>query len=256
MRNIRVLFIALFVLGVIISQPAFASRSEIVVSAAASLTDAFTDIGKLYEKAHPGVSVKFNFASSGALAAQIEQGAPVDVFASASVDFMDRLAKKTLIVASTRKNIASNRLVVVVPESSKLRIKSLTDLKSNEIRYIAIGAPESVPAGKYSKEALQKLGLWDTLKDKLVYGSDVRQVRTYVDRGEAEAGFVFRTDVPAKGLRQAYLVPASLHAPIVYCAAAINQSTNLIEAKAFARFLLSRDGRRMMAKYGFGMPVK
>ena len=191
-----------------------AAESELMVSAAASLTDAFTDIGKAYEKQHPGTVVKFNFASSGALATQIEQGAPVDVFVSADAETTERLRKKSLVVASTEAVVASNTLVVAVPADSKIKIRGLADLKSDEIGHIGIGDPSHVPAGKYARQTLEKLHLWNALEHKLVMGSDVRQVRTYIQRGEVEVGFIFGTDARAKDVRVAYVVPVSMYGPI------------------------------------------
>lgn len=254
MRYIIILLAVM--LSILASQLAISSQHEITVSAAASLTDTFTEIGKLYQKKHPGVNVKFNFASSGALAAQIEQGAPVDVFVSADPKFVDKLAKADLIVAPTRRNIASNQLVVVTPAGSKLKIKSLSDLKSTKVNRIGIGDPESVPAGKYAKQALVKTGVWNAVKGKLVFGSDVRQVRTYVERDEVDAGFVFRTDVSTSTVKAAYTVPESLHDPIVYSAAAIKQSPNQSEAKGFVAFLATSASRKVLAKYGFAPPGK
>src|SRR5512136_94773 len=136
---------------------------EILVSAAISLKNAFEEIGRLYEK-KTGVRVRFNLGASGLLQKQIESGAPVDIFASAGEKQMDELQAKGLIFADTRRNFARNELVLVIPENSKLPIRSFTDLARPEVARIAIGNPKTVPAGQYAEEALNRLKLWDKVQ--------------------------------------------------------------------------------------------
>jgi molybdate transport system substrate-binding protein len=171
-----------------------AQAADLVVSAAASLTNAFTEIGKEFERSHPATKVLFNFAGSGQLLQQIAKGAPMDVFASADQETMDQALSQGLIDVASRYNFVSNALVIVVPTQFRLGLSSLAQLTSGEIRHIAIGNPDSVPVGRYSKSVLVASGQWDTLAPKLINTQNVRQSLDYVARGEVEAAFVYRTD--------------------------------------------------------------
>lgn len=147
-------------------------RPTITVSAAASMKDALTTIAKNYR----GATVRFNFAASGTLQRQIENGAPVDIFISAAEKNMNELQVQNLIEANTRRDFARNRLVLIVPKNSKLKINSFADLKKREVSRVAIGAPQSVPAGKYAQQVLMKIGLWEIVQRKAVRAKDVRGV--------------------------------------------------------------------------------
>jgi molybdate transport system substrate-binding protein len=193
--RIVVCFAALIICTEIRAQPI--STHEITVSAAISLKNAFEEIGKIFMQKHPGTKVIFNFAGSGALARQIETGAPVDVFASAAQKDMDDLGKRDLIVVNSRKDFAKNGVVLVKPARSTIPLQTLTDLQKKEIRKIAIGNPKTVPAGRYAEEALRHHNLWDALKDKLIFAENVRQVLDYVARNEVDAGLVYSTDAMA-----------------------------------------------------------
>src|SRR5487761_2689902 len=171
-----------------------ARAGELTISAAVSLETAFKAIGASFEQAEPQARLTFNFAASGVLLQQIERGAPVDVFATADQETMDRAAAGKLIMPASRKSFAGNRLVLVVPASNFARVLSLTDLKRQLVKRIAIGAPASVPAGRYARDALLPAGAWDVLQPKLIYAESVRQVLDYVARGEVDAGFVYLTD--------------------------------------------------------------
>jgi molybdate transport system substrate-binding protein len=231
-------------------------KRELTVSAAASLTDAFQKIGAEFEKRHPKVKIAYNFAASGALATQIELGAPVDVFASASDKDMDRLAGKHLLLPGTRKVFARNSLVVIVPKSSKLRVKKLADLKMDSIKRIATGNPETTPGGRYAMQALKAAGIADAIKDKLVYGADIRQARAYVVRNEVDAAIVFSTDAAIEGIRTACKIPDSLHEKITYPAAVLKASKDQSMAKDYLAFLQSRRGRAILASFGFQSPER
>ena len=162
-----------------------AAGEELTVSAAISLKNAFEDIGRQFEKSHPGVKVLFNFGASGDLARQIEAGAPVDVFASAALKDMDELDRKGLIRSGSKMDFAGNTLVLVFPNHSPIPGKSLQDLKDGRIQRIAIGNPKTVPAGRYAQEVLTRLQLWEILKNKLILAENVRQVLDYVARGRS-----------------------------------------------------------------------
>ncbi|HEY9247382.1 MAG TPA: molybdate ABC transporter substrate-binding protein, partial [Candidatus Methanoperedens sp.] len=160
---------------------------EITVSAASSLSDAFKDLGTKFQKNHPDVTVNFNFGASGILQKQIEQGAPVDIFASASQLEIESLDGKGLIIKDTRTNFTRNKLVIIAP--SKLTIEELKSLNK-----IAICDPKTAPAGRYAQEFLENAGLYETLKPKLIFAENVRQALDYVERKEVDAGFVYFSD--------------------------------------------------------------
>lgn len=232
---------------------AFAER-EVIVSAAASLTNAFRQIGEGFEAANPGVRIVTNFASSGALLRQIEMGAPVDVFASADQKTMDQAEEMKLIQAGTRKDFVSNKLVLIVPPESKTTLESPRDLTRNEFTRISLGNPDTVPAGRYAREVLSSAGTWETLQPRFVYGESVRQVLDYVSRGEVEAGFVFSTD--AAIARDKVRVAASMagHTPIKYPIAVVAGTRDAELSRRFIEYVLGNEGREILAKYGFGMP--
>jgi molybdate transport system substrate-binding protein len=231
-----------------------AAAADIIVSAAASLTNAFTDIGKDYEKANPGQKVNFNFASSGALLQQIARGAPVDVFASADQETMDRAARQSLIVRTSRHDIVRNTLVVIAPKGAKAAPNSLEDLKDAGIARLAISNPESVPVGKYSKEALEAAGLWDAVKGKSLNTQNVRQSLDYVARGEADVGFVYGTDAALMANKVEVLFEVPTRTPILYPIAAIKGSGTENFALKFIEYVRSDAGQRILGKYGFRKP--
>ncbi len=232
--------------------PLLAAAQQLTVSAAASLTDAFKAIGARFDAARPGVTVRFNFAASGVLVQQIVQGAPVDVFASADQQTMDRGVAQKAIAADTRRDFASNTLVLVTPPDSP--VQRLADLSGPAVKRIAVGKVASVPVGRYTQQALGSAQLWSTLSPKLVFADNVRQVLDYVARGEVEAGFVYRTDAEiAKGkVRVAATVGG--HTPITYPAAAVADSRQPALARDFVGFLHGAEAQVILAKYGFGKP--
>ncbi|MCW5604238.1 MAG: molybdate ABC transporter substrate-binding protein [Burkholderiales bacterium] len=228
--------------------------AELTVSAAASLTNAFTEIGKEYEKARPGDRVLFNFGASGSLLQQIVRGAPVDVFASADLETMDRAQKQNVVVQGTRVNFAANKLVVIVPGSSNAQLDSLADLGDAAIRRIAVGIPESVPVGRYTKGVLEAAKLWEPLQPKMIFTQNVRQSLDYVARGETDAGFVYATDarIAQERVRVALEVPTA--DPILYPIAAVKGNGQERQARDFVQFVQSERARQILEKYGFGPP--
>jgi molybdate transport system substrate-binding protein len=229
---------------------------SITVSAAISLKDALDDLGQKYEKAHPGTTIRFNFGGSGALQHQIEQGAPVDVFFSAAEKQMDDLAAGGLIDSGTRRDIAANNLVLIVPMDSH-GVKSFQDLSQPSVKIVAVGEPTSVPAGLYAQQSLDHMGLLAPIKSKLVFAKDVRQVLTYVETGNADAGLVYTTDANISSkVRVAATAPASSHEPILYPAAVLRGSTNMSVARAFLDYTAGREGRAVFEKFGFTSPEK
>jgi molybdate transport system substrate-binding protein len=233
------------------------SPHEITISAAISLKNAFEDIATVLQQRNPGTKVLFNFGASGDLARQIEAGAPVDVFASAAQKDMDDIGKKDLIVANSRKDFAKNGVVLVKPANSAIPLQTLTDLQNQEIKKIAIGNPKTVPAGRYAEEALRHFNLWDTIKDKLIFAENVRQVLDYVARDEVDAGLVYSTDamVRSKEVRVVAKVPEGSHQPVVYPIGVIKGTKEESLSKAFVDLVLSQDGQQILTKYGF-IPAK
>jgi molybdate transport system substrate-binding protein len=227
-----------------------AASAEITVYAAASLTNALGDIAEHYRQAF-GMRIKLSFAASSALAKQIEQGAPADLFASADTKWMDYLEGKGKIDRDTRKNLLGNSLVLVAPRGTRLDVKMQKgfDFAGAFSGKLCTGNTESVPVGAYAKEALGSLGWWDKIQYRIVGTEDVRAALTLVERGECDAGIVYATD--AKQSKKADLIatfPEETHSAIVYPFALVTQSG---EAKAFLRYLESEQSTRLFAAYGF-----
>jgi molybdate transport system substrate-binding protein len=226
-------------------------KQDLTISAAISLKEALDEIQIPFRTYHPDTTLHFNLSGSGTLQRQIEQGAPVDVFISASPKEMDSLEAKGLILAGTRRDLAKNRVVLVVP-SGKSGIKSFQDLTRAETKLIAVGEPQTVPAGKYAQEVLTHFGIYDDLKSKLVLAKDVRQVLTYVATGNADAGIVYATDAQTTTrVKVAAIAPEESHSPVIYPVGVIKSSKNPSAAKEFIEFLLGRRGRSVFEKYGF-----
>lgn len=227
---------------------------EIVVSAAASLTNAFKAVGEAFEQSKPGVKVVFNFAGSGPLLAQIRQGAPVDVFASADQETMNRAATDKLLDDATRVDFAHNTLVLIVPASATRTPTRLSDLTDASYARISTGTPATVPVGRYTVGAVEKAGLTAALQPKWVFGENVRQVLNYVARGEVDAGFVYRTDalIERGKTRMALTVPTIT--PVSYPIALIATSKCQALAKDFIAFVRSAPGQEVLQRFGFSKP--
>jgi molybdate transport system substrate-binding protein len=228
----------------------------ITVSAASSLTEAFGGIVREFETSHPNTKIELNLAGSGTLRTQIESGAPVDVFASASERDMDRLSEKGLIQNASRKNFAANTLVMIVPAKSTFKTpEKLEDLTTDNIEKIAIGNPESAPVGKYTKQALETAGIWEKIQNRIILAENVKQVLTYVETGEADAGFVYMTDARNEKenlSRVVYTVP--VNEPISYPIAVVKFSENAKEAQEFIDFVIGNEGQEILVKCGFELP--
>ena len=228
-----------------------APSDEIIVSAAISLKDALDEISHLYTADHPGAEVHFNLGGSGTLQRQIEQGAPVDIFISASPKEMDSLQSQGLVLPDTRKDLVRNSVVLIVPAGST-SISGFRDLAKAAVKTVAVGEPQTVPAGKYAQEVLTHFGVYDQLKSKLVLAKDVRQVLTYVETGNADAGIVYATDAKiSKKVTVVATAPEDSHSPVVYPAAVIKNSKNPAGAKAFLEFLAGEKARTVFQKHGF-----
>ncbi|MGW9530367.1 molybdate ABC transporter substrate-binding protein [Paenibacillus terrae] len=232
-----------------------AETVDLTISAAASLTDALKEIQTLYESSHKDVQLNFNFGGSGALEKQIEQGAPSDLFLSASKKNMKSLVDQQLIEGDKQKTWLTNELVAVIPTDGTMNIASVNDLTKEEVKKVAIGIPESVPAGKYAQEALTNVKLWDVLQSKLVQAKDVRQVLQYVETGNADVGFVYKTDaLTSQKAKIAFEVDPKTYSSVEYPIGIIKASKHTQEAEDFYAYLQSQESLNIMTKYGFTIP--
>lgn len=224
----------------------------ITVSAAASLTEAFTNISAQFENENPGTNVSLNFGGSGNLRMQIEGGAPVDVFASADEGQMNILSNESLIANSSRKDFVHNSLVLIVPESSTLNITSIEDLTNHKVGKISMCSPDTAPAGKYARSALTEVGLWTQLENKTVLADDVKQVLTYVERGEVDAGFVYISDVKtAQPGTVKIILSIPVSTPITYPIAVVSSSMHKEKAQKFLDFVTGTKGQEILKEDGF-----
>ncbi len=233
------------------SEPA-APPVELIVLAAASLTDVLTEIAGNYKTVAPNVTVTFSFAASGALQTQIEEGAPADLFFSAAQKQMDALADKDLIIVESRKDMLVNKLVMIVPKDSPNAALTFEDAATDKVKKIGLGDPASVPVGQYAEEAYTSLNLLDAIKSKAVYGSDVRTVLTWVETGEVDAGVVYSTDAAVSdSVIVSSEAPADSYKKIVYPAALIKSTANPEAAQAFLDYLSAAESGALFVKYGF-----
>ena len=240
-----------FLIALTLARPTPAGAEEILVSAAASLTDVLKNIASIYE-IHTKSTVRFNFASSSALARQIDEGAPADIFFSADQEKMDGLEKKGRIDSATRKNLLSNRLVIVVPVDSTAKIHSPKDLLGVEVTRVAIAQPASVPVGIYAKEYLKSQKMWDGIAPKVSPVLDVRAALAAVESGNVDAGFVYKTDAAiSKRVKVVYEVPKDQGPKITYPVAIVKDSTKKQAASDFLQFVFSKAARAIFEKYGF-----
>lgn len=219
------------------------ASATLTLSAAASLQEAIGDAVRAY----PAARVEINYGASGALARQIENGAPVDVFLSAAPQPIDRLEARGLLLPGTRRDLLRNDIVLIGPS-----IRSFDDLASPAVQRIALGDPGSVPAGDYGRQVLTALHLWDRVQPKLVFAKDVRQVLGYVATGNADAGIVYATDAKtAPSVRVAATAPPGTHAPVVYPIAVVKATRAPDAARGFADYLAGPAARAIFEAHGF-----
>jgi molybdate transport system substrate-binding protein len=236
--------------------PAPAAAAEesagITVFAAASLTNVLQDLGDEFTK-QSSIAVRFSFAASSALAKQIENGAPADVFLSADKEWMDYLQERNLIQGATRHDVLGNRLVLIAPLDSKLELKIAANFPLAAALgkgRLATGDPDSVPVGRYAKEALMRLGVWDAVADRIVRADSVRSALAFVDRGEAPLGIVYETDALIdKHVRLVDAFPSGSHAPIIYPVALTISAK--ADAARFVAYLRGPAGDVAFSHYGF-----
>ncbi|WP_241069790.1 molybdate ABC transporter substrate-binding protein [Achromobacter insuavis] len=231
-----------------------AHAGDLVVSAAASLTNAFKDVAQAYEKEHAGTKVILNFGASDVLLQQIVKGAPADVFASADQKAMDKAVEEKAVKPESRVDFAANQIVLIVPTDSKANITALKDLTRDDVKRIAYGNPASVPVGRYTQGALQAAGLWDAVQAKSVLAQNVRQSLDYVSRGEVDAGFVFATDAAVMPDKVKVAVRVPSQTPVTYPIAVTARNTAAKEAKSFVAYVMSPAGQEILSRYGFQKP--
>ncbi len=231
------------------------ARTEVVVFAAASTTNAVTEIGKMYD-AVGDVHIITSFASSSTLAKQIQSGAPADVYLSANKKWMDYLEEKSLIVKESRFDLLGNRIVLIVPAQSPLKAIDVAPGFSpaavlGRQGRLSLGDPGHVPAGLYGRKALENLGAWDAVKERLAPMKDVRAALVLVERGEAPLGLVYATDAAiSEKVRVVGTFPAASHPPIVYPVAAV-AGGNTVAASRFMDFMKTARARAVFEKFGF-----
>src|SRR5829696_4045070 len=222
---------------------------ELTVAAAADLTPAFEELGREFESSHK-TKVVFVFGSTGMLTRQIENGAPMDLFAAANVSYIDQLEQKGLIIPNTKAIYARGRIAWWTPNESTLRLQNITDLARPEVTRIAIANPDHAPYGLAAKQALQSAGIWDQVQPKLVYGDNIRQALQYAQTGNVEVAIVaLSVSIPSNG--RWTLIPEELHQPIDQGLAVVKSTNKEQAARAFANFISSPQGKAIMKKYGF-----
>jgi len=253
MRGLRIALVLCMLVGL----PGVArAAGDLVVFAAASLESAFAKIGDAYRTRY-GVAVRFSFAGSGALARQIEHGAPATIFVSADEKWMDYLEQRRLIVAPTRRTVLGNRLVLVVPAAKARSVElkrgfEFAALLGADGRWVT-GDPDSVPAGRYAQQALTSLGVWAYARTRLVRAENVRVALAFVERGEAAAGVVYETDAMLSSKVQvAGVFPESSHTPVTYPAAVV-EGRDGPRAREFLRFLESPEAASILRGFGFSV---
>jgi molybdate transport system substrate-binding protein len=259
MRCLLAVFLLLVVLVAGCAPAAAPEPKTLQVFAAASLTDAFTEIGKAFEAINPDVSVTFNFAGSQALRTQIEEGAPVDVFASANKTEMDKLIAASFVAPDASQIFLNNKLILILPADNPAGLSQLEDIAMPGIKLVL--AAEEVPVGKYSRQALDAMsGHFGTdFKDKVLANvvsneDNVRQVVAKVQLGEADAGIVYTSDAVAATDLKTMDIPAELNVIAAYPIAPLTQSTNPELANSFVAFVLSDEGQTILQKWGFTSP--
>jgi molybdate transport system substrate-binding protein len=259
LRNSSFTLQAVFVALSIIALPAVSHAESVTVFAAASMNNALTDIAKLYQSSHPNDEIKTSFAASSLLAKQIQAGAPAQIFVSADQPWMDALAKDNLLLTNSRVDLLANTLVLITPADAPFPVIMQKDFHLPRAfgGKICLANPDSVPAGKYGKQALTTEGWWEELQPRVVPTEDVRSALAFVARGECAAGVVYSTDAKISDkVKIIGTFPADSHAPIVYPMALVKTSNDQTQAtpaaKAFWQYLQQPAAQTIFAKYGFG----
>jgi molybdate transport system substrate-binding protein len=231
-----------------------AQTSTLLVAAAASLQKALEEVTLLYAQENPNQTINYNFAASGTLQQQIEQGALVDVFISAATQQKKALQEKELLEAGTQKNLLTNQLVLIVPKQTSVSLTDFKQLIQPEVKRISVGEPRSVPAGQYATEVIKNLGILEQVQSKFVLGNNVKSVLTAVETGDVDAGIVYITD--AKGSDKVTIAATAdkkLHAPIIYPITVLKASKSPEASRRYVEFLQGSSAKAVFEKYGFGI---
>jgi molybdate transport system substrate-binding protein len=232
--------------------PPVANPNDLTVAAAADLAPAFEELGRAFQATHK-IKVVFSFGSTGMLAKQIENGAPMDLFAAANMEYIDELDRQGLIVSGTKAIYARGRITLWTQKDSLQRIEKISDLTRPEVKRIAIANPDHAPYGTAAREALQRAGIWESVKSKLVYGENIRQTLQYAETGNVEVAIV-ALSLSLRSEGQWFLIPEELHNPLDQALAVIKGTKSEREAREFAEFVMGSQGRVIMKKYGFTLP--
>jgi molybdate transport system substrate-binding protein len=229
-------------------------NTEITISAAASLHDALIDIKAEFIRTNKDISIVYNLGGSGALKQQLLQGAPSDLFISASKKDFNTVLNKGLIDAKQHRDLLSNELVLITNKRSTFLLNNFENLSNNNIKKIAIGTPAVVPAGLYAEQTLKSLHIWESIQSKLIQTKDVRQVLTYVESGNVDAGIVYMTDARVSNkVTVSATADQNSHEPIIYTAGVVKASTNKKAAAKFYQYLHSEHAKKIFKKYGFNV---
>jgi molybdate transport system substrate-binding protein len=241
------LFTAMFLVAFITSS---AVAGEVNLSIAASLKDVMNELADSFAKQNADIKFLKNYGGSGALAKQIENGAPADIYISANVQWMDHLQSKNLMSVPSIKIFAYNTLVFSGRTDKK--VSGLQDL--HKLERIAVGSPKSVPAGQYAMEALEKAGVEKQLEKKFVMAKDVRECLMYAERGEVDGAFVYKTDaILAKQAKILFAVPENLYPRVTYPMGLTGSGSKSKDAEAFYKYLQSGEAKAVLAKHGFAL---
>lgn len=248
-HRIIIALLLLLVFGVACRGVRAPASTELTVAAAADLTPAFEEIGREFESAH-NTKVTFVFGSTGLLTRQIENGAPFDVFAAANAGYIDQLDQEGLIASGTKRVYARGRITMWTTANSPLKLETVQDLARPEVTRLAIANPDHAPYGQAAREALERAGIWQTVKPKLVYGDNIRQTLQYAETENVEVAIVaLSLSVQSKG--RWVLIPEELHKPIDQGMGVIESTKNEASARAFSDFVNGERGREILKKYGF-----
>lgn len=230
-----------------------AQKNEITIAAASDVYLAFTEIGELF-KEETGINVTFSFGSTGQLSKQIEEGAPFDLFAAANDSFIRDLSEKKSIISDYQKIYAIGRLGVYYPHLETMDFNVNQQLLDTTIKTIAIANPEHAPYGKAAKEALESMGIWDQVKEKVVYAENIRQAYQFVETGNADVGIIARALIEEQAVDKFLLLDSQTHQPITQTFGIPAQSKNKAFSKQFVDFVMSDTGQEILIKYGFEIP--
>ncbi len=250
-------FILFIIIGIFLTscnqQDPSSQQTSLRISAASSLTTVMKEIKKQYENKHPGQKITIQYGSSGTLAHQLIQGAPSDLYISASERWMDEVVREGLIQQEDVQPLLKNRLILASYQGNEIKISQLDD---ESLDQFAMGDPESVPAGAYAKQALEYAKVWETVKDKAVYGKNVRQVSSYIQSQNVEAGLVYQSDVQdLKGVNESQVIPEEYHEPITYPMGMINESQKSSLMQGFIKYLKGPEAKKVFQSYGF-VPIE